>query len=197
MLAKVTREIEDSQRYICDLGQGMDRGWMEKERRRVEEWNAGARKERQREKLELKWRILAGEILGYIRRMKCTECRWHTKWGIEAGEAIGRVWRTQCAECRWLTMSCMEVLREMRSTREDKALGAAVQGDLEAAVTAVQCSKTAELRWSALACTAQAAQGCRDAVWDASRILHHVRLYRYAQALTMQIYSIQEWRHKT
>ena len=64
MLAKVTREIEDSQRYICDLcdlGQGMDRGWIEKERRRVEEWNAGVRKEEQKEKLELKWRIVAGE----------------------------------------------------------------------------------------------------------------------------------------
>ena len=47
----------------------MDRGWIEKERRRVEEWNAGVRKEEQKEKLELKWRIVAGEVLGYIRRM--------------------------------------------------------------------------------------------------------------------------------
>ena len=43
MLAKVTREIEGSQRDICDLRQGMDRGWIEKERRQVEEWNAGVR----------------------------------------------------------------------------------------------------------------------------------------------------------
>ena len=91
----------------------------------------------------------------------------------------------------------MEVLRIMQGTREDKACGAAVQGNFEAAVTAVQGSRTAELRWSALVGTAQAAQGCKDAVWDASTILHHVRLYRYAQALTRQIYSIQEWRHNT
>ena len=98
------------------------------ERRRVEEWNASTRKERQEEKLKLKLRMVAGEVIGYVRRIKCTECRWHTKWGIVlvAGEVIGRVWRTQCAECRLHT--CMEVLRVMQYTREDEAHVAAVQG---------------------------------------------------------------------
>ena len=61
-LAKVTQEIEDSQRYVFDLVQGMDRECIEKgiekERRRVEEWNAGVRKETQKEKQELKWRVV-------------------------------------------------------------------------------------------------------------------------------------------
>ena len=44
---------------------------IEKEKRWIEEWNAGVRKERQKEKQELKWRIVAGEVLGYIRKVKC------------------------------------------------------------------------------------------------------------------------------
>ena len=109
MIAEVTREIEDSQRDIFDLRQEITpeghRG-IEEERRRVEEWNASIRKERKEEKLKLKWRIVAGEVVGYVRRMKCTKCRWHTKRGIVAGKVIGRVRvrRTQCAECRWHTM---------------------------------------------------------------------------------------------
>ena len=55
----------------------------------------------------------------------------------------------------------MEVLREMRSTREDKALGAAVQGDFEAAVTAVQGSRTAELECASMYSTSSSRmQGC-------------------------------------
>ena len=167
MLAKVTREIKDSQRDIfdiCDLGQGMNREWIEKDRRQVEELYARNREERQKEKQELKWRIVAGEVLGYIRRVKCPECQWHTKWRIEAGEAVGRVWRTRCEECRWPTH--MEVLREMQFAREDRVSGATVQGGFEAAVTAVQCGRSAELRWSALVGIAQATQNWRDAAWE-------------------------------
>ena len=44
----------------------------------------------------------------------------------------------------------MEVLTEMRLARDDRVSGAAVQGDFEAAVTAVQCDRSAELGRSAL-----------------------------------------------
>jgi hypothetical protein len=151
-LAKVTRDIKDSQRDIfdmCDLGQGMNREWIEKDRRQVEELYARNREERHKEKLELKWKIVAGEVLGHIRKVRCLECQWHTKWRIEAGQAVGRVWRTRCEECRWPTH--VEVLTEMRLAREDRVSGAAVQGDFEAAVTVVQCGGAAERRWSALA----------------------------------------------
>ena len=55
--------------------------------------------------MKLKWRIVAGEVVGCVRRMDRAEFRWHT---------------------------CMEVLRVMQCTREvlDEALvtAAAVQG---------------------------------------------------------------------
>ena len=104
MLVKVTREIEDSQRYICDLGQEMDTGWidLEKERRRVEEWNAGVRKERHKEKQELKWKIVAGEV---VRNIQGEECVWG-------------VWRM-----------CLEMVRVRQRTREEETLEAALQGN--------------------------------------------------------------------
>ena len=53
--------------------------------------------------MKLKWGIVAGEVVGFIRRMKRADFRWHT---------------------------CMEVLQlqVMQCTREDEALAAAVQG---------------------------------------------------------------------
>ena len=66
----------------------------EEDRRRVEERYAIARtrKRTQEEKMELKWEIVAGEVVGCVRRMKRAEFRWHT-------------------------MSCMEVLRVMQCTK--------------------------------------------------------------------------------
>ena len=92
---------------------------------------------------------------------------------------------------------CMEVLQVMQCTREGKALVAAVQADFESAITAVQRSRTVGLRWSVLAGTAQATQGCSDTRDRANHILHWMRLTRYAKTLGMQHRSIQEWRHKT
>ena len=69
MSAELSRAKEDSQRDILDLPpEGYRR--IEEERRRVEEWNANIRKERQEEKMGLKWRIVAGEVVGLIRREK-------------------------------------------------------------------------------------------------------------------------------
>ena len=74
----------------------------EENRRRFEKEYARKLKRKQEEQMEVKWRIVAGEL--------------------------GGSWRKRGEDFRWHTMSCMEVLRLMRFTREDKALVAAVQG---------------------------------------------------------------------
>ena len=177
MIEKALKKEEHDQRDICDISthlrqeitpEEMQRHRrIEEQRRSVKEWNANVRKEWQEEMMELKWRIVASEVVRSTRGDE--QCHAGTS---------------------------MEVLRVMQCNREDKALGAAVQGDFESAVTAVQCSRTAGLRWGVLACAAQAAQGCRDAGDMAVRVLDYVASDR-TQALTMQYCSIQEWRHKT
>ena len=86
-------------------------------------------------------------------------------------------------------------VEDSRDTRRDKVMHMA--GHFESAITVVQHSRTAGLRWSVLAGTAQAAQGCRDTGDMANRILDYVRLSIYAKELAIQCHSIQEWRHKT
>ena len=65
MRAELSRAKEDSQRDIFIFSPEGHRR-IEEERRRVEEWNANVRKEWQEEKMELKWRIVAGEVVRSI-----------------------------------------------------------------------------------------------------------------------------------
>ena len=79
MIAELTCEIDDSQRnLIHSPPEGRRRIGAEEDRRRVEERYARTRKRMQEEKMELKWGIVAGEVVGCIQRMKRAEFRWHT-----------------------------------------------------------------------------------------------------------------------
>ena len=69
----VSCEIEDSQCDACGIPPEGHRR-MEEERCRVEEWNARIRKRRQEEKMKLNLGIVAGEVVGCVQRIKCTEC---------------------------------------------------------------------------------------------------------------------------
>ena len=86
-------------------------------------------------------------------------------------------------------------VEDSRDTRRDKVMYMA--GDFESAITAVQHSRTAGLRWSVLADTARSAQGCSDTRDRANDILNWMRLTRYSNALMMQYRSILEWKYKT